>query len=342
MNRYLKRLIPIFIVFLLVLFIIRQGIQWQDFKIVVAQAGWGWLVLAIVFQVGSYSAIAWLNAILLRHYGAGISWRRQFFIQLAMAFIEAALPSAAISGVLLRARLLKPYNVSFDVAVVTTVAETSMIVVSVILMLLPIIVLSLFQNAQIPWIMTIVLILSLIVIGTMKRPGNLRLSVSNFKFIRWFCRFWDRSIRARWPQKMEKWPGYRVIHQTHYFGSQFFTLLRARPYEISVSLMARAGFEVLGLMMCYYALGIKLPFSTTLWLYALTLIINTLGAIPGGIGFAEVALAALYAQFGISAVLAISVAVLYRLTGYWLPRAAGGVAWFWMEHETPGHLLNAK
>src|SRR6266542_115721 len=120
MNKYLKRIIPILITLLLVWFIVRQGIRWRDFKTVIMQARWGWLLLALIFQAGSYSAITWLNEILLRHYGAHVAWGRQFFIQLAMAFVEAVVPSAAISGVLLRARLLKPYNVSSDIAVITT------------------------------------------------------------------------------------------------------------------------------------------------------------------------------------------------------------------------------
>jgi uncharacterized protein (TIRG00374 family) len=342
MNKYLKRIIPILITLLLVWFIVRQGIRWRDFKTVIMQARWGWLLLALIFQAGSYSAITWLNEILLRHYGAHVAWGRQFFIQLAMAFVEAVVPSAAISGVLLRARLLKPYNVSSDIAVITTVAETSLVVASILLMILPIIILALFQIIQIFWSVTIILISSLIAIEIIRQPRKSQLSKSGIKLVRRLGRFWDRHIRTRWPEKLEKWPSYRVIAQMRYFGFEFFTLLRARPYEISTSLVARAGFDVLGFMMCYYALGLRLAFSSTLWLYALTITINALGAIPGAIGFAEVALAALYAQFGISAAIAIAVAVLYRLTGYWLPRAVGGLAWFWMEHETPGHLLNAK
>ncbi len=69
-----------------------------------------------------------------------------------------------------------------------------------------------------------------------------------------------------------------------------------------------------------------------LLLYTLTLTINTLGAIPGGVGLAEVSLATLYTQFGVDLERAVIIALTYRLTGYWLPRGAGGLSWLWLEH----------
>ncbi len=83
---------------------------------------------------------------------------------------------------------------------------------------------------------------------------------------------------------------------------------------------------------CFYAFGQRLPLYTMLLLYTLTITINTLGAIPGGVGLAEVSLAALYTQFGVELERAVIIALAYRLTGYWLPRAVGGLSWLWLEH----------
>lgn len=83
--------------------------------------------------------------------------------------------------------------------------------------------------------------------------------------------------------------------------------------------------------MCFYALGQYLPITSALLIYMLTIAINALGAIPGGVGLAEVSLTALYAQFGISTEMALAIALTYRLTGYWLPRIVGGIAWLWLE-----------
>lgn len=57
------------------------------------------------------------------------------------------------------------------------------------------------------------------------------------------------------------------------------------------------------------------------------------GALPGGVGLAEVALATLYTQFSITPELAAAVALVYRVTGYWLPRLFGGLFWLWLERQ---------
>jgi uncharacterized protein (TIRG00374 family) len=123
--------------------------------------------------------------------------------------------------------------------------------------------------------------------------------------------------------------------------TEFISFLYDRPFAIILSLLARSGFEALGLMMCFFALGQSLPIQTILLIYILTIVVNTLGAIPGGIGLAELSLTALYAQFGISAELALAVALASRLTNYWLPRVFGGVAWLWMERTFSQSTLRA-
>ena len=90
--------------------------------------------------------------------------------------------------------------------------------------------------------------------------------------------------------------------------------------------------------MCFYALGQRLPWPTMLLVYTLTIVVNSLGAIPGGIGLAEVSLAALYAQFGVPPQTAVIIALAYRLTDYWLPRLSGGLAWLWLERKYPDHV----
>lgn len=127
-----SRLLPWLITLLLVIFLIRQGPSLSDLRRVITQAQWLWLLWAVLFQAGTYGAVAWLNELLLSQYRVQVPWLRQYVIQLVMAFIEAAVPSMAISGLVLRARLLRPYGATADVASVTTMAETVLIGASVV------------------------------------------------------------------------------------------------------------------------------------------------------------------------------------------------------------------
>jgi hypothetical protein len=145
------------------------------------------------------------------------------------------------------------------------------------------------------------------------------------------ARAWDRWIVRRCPDRLAAWSGDRLLARARYLRGELLTLLRTRPYAIGGSLLAHVSFEVLGLATCFYALGQPLPPATLLLLYVLTVGVNTLGGLPG---LAEVSLAALYTQFGLDPGRAVAVALVYRLTDYWLPRAAGGLLWVWMERRT--------
>jgi len=341
MRKILARALPWLITFLLVVFLARQGPSLSDLHQVITQAQWFWLLLAVLFQAGAYGAVAWLNELLLSQYQVLVPWLRQYVIQLIMAFIEAAIPSAAISGLVLRARLLKPYGATADVASVTTIVETGLISASV---LIPALVgvgwmlLHGLGDSRIEWT---VLLWGIGILG-IGAALVWQWSSTCFKAARqrWVCRlcsWWDQRLLPRYPARLGQWPSARLVARVHYLMREMATLLRTRPASIASALFLRTTCEALGFIGCFYAFGQRLPLYTMLLLYTLTITVNTLGAIPGGVGLAEVSLAALYTQFGVELERAVIIALTYRLTGYWLPRAAGGLSWLWLErlHRAP-------
>jgi uncharacterized protein (TIRG00374 family) len=335
MRKHLTRVLPWLITLLLVGFLIQQGGDLRDFQAVLGRAQWFWLLLAVVCQTGMYGAITWLNELLLRHYGVFVPRFRQYVIQLALAFVEAAIPSAVLSGLVLRARLLRPYGAAPDVATVTTLVETTLISTSVLVPALFVGGVAMMNSAEgieaagrlLPWLLCVVCIA--VVAGWQWRRGWF--SRFGDRIVGWFCHTWDQWIVHRWPNRLAERPSARVLERLRYLVTELSSLLHTRPYAIGASLLARTGFEALGFMMCFYAFSQPLPLTTLLLLYTITISINTLGAIPGGVGLAEVSLATLYTQFGIETESAVAVALAYRVTGYWLPRAAGGLSWLWLE-----------
>ncbi len=339
MKKYLKISVPLMVPVLFAILFFRQGSPRRDIQAVLKQARWEWLILALLWQAASYGAVTRLNQVILRHYGADVPWEKQYVIQLAMAFVEAAIPSATVSGVVLRARLLKPYGVSADVATVSTVIEMGLISLSVLLPALPALALAGVSGAQ-GKAGLLAGVLVLVASGLLIGAGFSLRNTSRFIQVRrrtllWIIRLWNQRIYARWQRQSGNWSGQRIIERLQYLGAESMVLLRARPYAIIMSLLARSGFEALGLMMCFYALGQNLPWPTIILVYTLTIAVNSLGAIPGGIGLAEVSLAMLYTQFGVPPETAVIIALAYRLTDYWLPRLAGGLAWFRLEQKYP-------
>lgn len=346
MKKYMKYVTFLAVIALFGVFIFRKGSPLHDIRSVLQQARWEWLLLALVWQAMAYGAVTTLNKIILQHYGADVPWSKQYVIQLAMAFIEAAVPSATISGAVLRVRLLKPHGVSADVATVSTVVEMILIVASIIFLAIPVFVVVAIGGLQGKNILQqeILLLLSgvlsagaMVVLWRTERFKRIVHRVSSRVSL-----FWDNQILPRWHHQLGEWSSQVILSRARYLSSEAITLIKIRPYAIGGSLLARSAFEALGLMMCFYALGQNIPLLTMLLIYTLTVAINSLGAVPGGVGLAEVSLAVLYAQFGISPETAVIVALAYRLTDYWLPRVAGGASWLWLERRYPKRVLHVS
>jgi uncharacterized protein (TIRG00374 family) len=343
MKKFLQRTAPFLLTLILAGLLFRRGIQWNELGALLQKARWSWLLLGILWQACAYGAVTWLNELLLLRYDARVPFGKQYLIQLAMAFIEAAVPTASVSGAILRVRLLKPHKVPADVATVTTIAEMSLITVSVTALALPVAGIALWDgwlgafgfNA---WTLTLIGVLAS-VMATALRWHSPRSIQARRKLLQAASRFWDERVRTRWPQALAPWTSRRLFERLRYLKLEFVSLLHDRPFAIILSLLARSGFEALGLMMCFFALGQFLPIQTILLIYTLTIAVNTLGAIPGGVGLAEVSLTTLYAQFGIPAETALAIALAYRLTDYWLPRVFGGIAWLWLEGKFPRRTL---
>ncbi len=74
------------------------------------------------------------------------------------------------------------------------------------------------------------------------------------------------------------------------------------------------------------ALGEPLSPAGALAGYAMTVLFSTVGALPGGLGFAEVSLGAVLSGYGMSVPSIAATVVLYRVGEMWIPLAAGLVA----------------
>jgi len=343
MKKLVKRLLPLLVTLLIAYFIAKRGLKWHDFQEIIAHAQWGWLLAAIAFQAASYGIVTSLNQMLLRHYDVRVPWRNQYLIQLAVAFIEALIPTATVSGAVLRIRLLRPYGAKADVATVVTVVEMGLITLSVILLALPVVWLAAIAHmpgvSGSPWFsVTMLLITAILLFIIYKLWDKPVFKQMRRRFVFWLIHLWDTHIYPRW-SKLHAWPGEHIARRIHYLISIMWELMKDRPWTIIGLLIFRSLFEFLGLVMCFYAIGVTLPLTTLILVYTLTLAVDSLGVVPGGIGLAEVSLSALYVAFGLPTEAAVLVALSFRLTNYYLPRLAGGLAWLWLERIHPQRIL---
>lgn len=336
LRRILGRALPLLITALLIRFLIAQGGDLRELQQVIARVRWPWVALAVGLQAAAYGGVAWLNVLLLDGYQVRVPWLRQYLIQLTMAFVETVIPSAALSGLLLRIRLLKPYGAPSDVATTTTVIETALISGATVAPAL--LVAGVTLTGSTASHRALGLALGMVGLtasgaGVMVWRRRSRVAAAMRSLSERLATGWDRGPVARWPQRLQRWPSARLLERARFFMRTTAALLQRQPCAVAGSLLLRLGAELLAFVACFYALGNSIPAAAALLLYSMTIAVNTLGAIPGGVGLAEAALAALYAQFNFGLETAVAIALLYRLTGYWLPRAAGGLAWLWLERR---------
>jgi len=96
-------------------------------------------------------------------------------------------------------------------------------------------------------------------------------------------------------------------------------------------------FDYLCLLFCVRAVGAHPRPSLILLAYAVAGVIGLLPITPGGIGVVEASLAGFLALAGLDGGQAVLATLAYRLASYWLPMAAGPIAYVAFRHRYRGH-----
>lgn len=111
---------------------------------------------------------------------------------------------------------------------------------------------------------------------------------------------------------------------------------RKRPLRLILALctsMLLTLCNVLCLFFCLKALGMDLSFAAVLLVFTFGVGTGAAVPTPGGLGGFEAGLAAGFVAYGIDASPALAAALLYRLVSYWLPLAAGLMAFIMCQRQ---------
>ena len=91
--------------------------------------------------------------------------------------------------------------------------------------------------------------------------------------------------------------------------------------------------DVAVLAMSILALGATVPWRSLLLVYALAIIVGSVGLTPGGLGLVEGTLCVGLVGAGLPATLALGAVLLYRLVSFWLVMLVGWLVFFWLRLE---------
>lgn len=293
------------------------------------EARWVWLGIALCIQFISYICLTGLNYLLLVPFSGKIGFWRLMPILPAMAFIEVALPSAGLSGVVLRARLLHKNGYSAEASSFTLLMETI-------------------------YIVAVMMIVSIAGIGYLLESGGIRLgqlailaaivgvligsSIVIYRIGRdkgralvWVERAvtrWNRLMRAlRRPLiSLES-----VVGRVNDFYDGLSQLKHVPPMVLLALATGRIVLDVATLGTCFIAFHYAIPLGILITGYGLVLTFSGLAALPGGLGLVDASLAVIFARLGAPGSVAVAAALSYRLMAFWFVRFIGFVSWQLLE-----------
>ena len=118
----------------------------------------------------------------------------------------------------------------------------------------------------------------------------------------------------------------------------FESLQSLRPSRAEWNVIGSLGLsnwftDVGVLAMSILALGAAVPWRSLLLVYALAIIVGSVGLTPGGLGLVEGTLCVGLVGAGLPASLALGAVLLYRLVSFWLVMFVGWLVFLWLRVE---------
>ena len=288
-------------------------------------AQWAWLGLAIVIQFVSYACLTELNYLLLMPFRGKVGFWRLMAILPAMAFIEVAVPSAGLSGVVLRARLLSKNGYSFEASSFTVLIE-SLYVAGVMAVVSLAGVWYLLESGGMSFAQLSILTFSMLLI--------LGISFLLYKIARdkqraargiaWLAIRWNHLLQAlhRSPISLED-----LQERIDRFYEGAAQLKHVSTLSLLATAIGRIALDVVVLWFCFLAFHYTISLGVLLTGYGLVLTFSGLAALPGGLGLVDISLAVIFAKLGAPGAVAVAAALSYRIIAFWLIRFIGFVSW---------------
>jgi uncharacterized protein (TIRG00374 family) len=296
------------------------------------EAQWGWIVAALLLQFASYASLTGLNQLLLRPFEGTISFWRMMAVLSSLAFIEVAIPSAGVSGVVLRARLLGKSGYSLEASMFTVFLEAIYISsVMIVVSLAGIWYLMQFgQVRRFQWILLATLTVIAIGAGLLAYWAG----KDRNRTKRWAVRggnWWNKVLQKfnRPPILLDD-----TVNRVDVFYNGLEHLGKTPRWPFTMTSIGRVLLDVATLGACFAAFHFPISPGILLTGFGLTLTLSGLASIPGGFGLADASLAVIFARLGAPGAVAVAAALTYRIIAYWLVRFAGLINWIILEAKS--------
>ena len=325
MTTWLKRLLGLAILAMVLHFFWPMVEQFPQAARQFRHAHWGWLVVAVFAEIASYFSLCWLNMLTLKPFGDHIGVRDTLGMLCAVACAEVALPSAGVSGVAVRARLLSRYGYSVEVSGLSLFIESVFIASSMgVIVLLGGI--HHFRHSN-PDVRAVLLMGGVVALFVLWAGWEIMFSPERSgRIIIWSARAWN-GLFGRWRALSDEF----VAARLEVFHRGVRALSKVPRWQFLVSAYGRVLLDVSCLGFCFFLFGHPVGADRLLTGFGLMMMSSALAALPGGLGVADVSLPGIFWKLGVPAHIAFAAGLSYRFIGFWMPRFIGYVTWTVME-----------
>lgn len=287
----------------------------------------GWLVLAIVFEIGSYTGyVVFLRAV-ISSADERLGWRESYEITLAGVAATRLLATGGAGGIALTAWALNRSGMGARV-VTATMATFFVGLYSVFFGVMLLVGLGLATGilaGPSPSGLTVVPAL----LATAVVAGALGCAAAAQPFTEHLDRAADAPTRSRrLARRLRAVPGVLASGVT---GT--LHLIRGR-HPGTVGALAWWAFDIGVLWACLHAFGETPGIAVVAMAYVVGQLGNLL-PLPGGVGGVDGGLIAALLGFGVDGGLAVVAVLSYRAIAFWLPTVPGAIAWNSLRRHLP-------
>lgn len=266
-----------------------------------------WLILALVFQAGTYLCYTSIWHASLRRMNAPVPFKRLIPLSIAKLFMDQIAPSAGLGGSLLVMRSLSRSRVpKSSAAAALLVGLAGYYVAYTILFGVALTIVAAFGAIR-PWMLLVAIGFGFIVLG--------------FAII--ILLEWSGALSAILPRRLRGWrslrPFFDALRMAPAAFAQDWTLL------LEASIFASGIFilDIMSLWAILQALAIPLSLPFVAASFMVAAVAGTIGMIPGGLGIFEGSQTGMLVFFGLSIENALAATLILRGFTYWLPLLPG-------------------
>jgi putative heme transporter len=280
---------------------------------------WGWVLLGIVAEAGSFLAFALLQRMMLRAGGVSVATGLMAAITMAANAITNSIPAGSAIAPVYSFRQYRLRGADQALAGWSVVA--AFVAESVTLAVVAAVGVSVAgaEGASLDLVgVTVTVLVLAIAMGVV--------------FVQKRALVWTVSAALRLCQRLTGWPRGELAHHIDRIIYRL-TVVRLSPGQMAGALRLALANWLLDcgcLAVCFMAVGAAVPWKGLLLAYGAGQLAANLPITPGGLGVVEGSLTIALVAYGGAAPSTVVAVLLYRVLSFWLALPVGWGAWAWL------------